>query len=263
MHPYRGRTMAGANRSGAERSSEEAEQILGTLGSADLDEFAIVGNYLRFDPGTRNSLKDFRQRVTASFDAKSSEPRNFLIWGAPGCGKSYLVQQVAAALSPSVTYRELNLAQLDESGMRAALEETAAVSGPVLCLIDEVDSKPTATWPYELLLPYLEPPKPRANRACFCLAGSGGKSIEELKERIRSRPKGPDLVSRIAADNEVSVPSLGVGDRMLVCITQLVVAASAEQREIREIEKLALYYVATNPALANARQLRSLAAQSA
>ncbi len=255
--------MAGAPPSDLDRASKEAVQLLEGLGSAELDHFAIVGNYLRFDPKTRSALKDFRQKVTASFEAKGTEPRNFLIWGAPGSGKSYLVQQVAAHLPASVSYRELNLAVLDESGLRTALDEAMALPGPVICLIDEVDSKPTATWPYELMLPYLEPPKPREHRATFCLAGSGGGSVDGLKDKIRARPKGPDLLSRVASGNEFTVPSLSVGDRMLVSITQLLLSAGAEQHPIREIEKLALFYIAVNPTLSSARQLRSLAAQAA
>jgi len=243
--------------------ASEVRALLAPLGNLDLDRFTIVGNYLRYDETTRSTLKDFRQQVLAAYRARGHEPRNFLVWGAPGSGKSYLVQQIAASLAEAVTYRELNLAQLDEAAFRDGLRSAAAIDGPVLCLIDEADAKPDATWPYETMLPFLEPPAPRPHAVCYCLAGSGGRSLADLKAAIRARPKGPDLLSRIPADHEYVVPSLGVGDKILVATVQLWLAARTEGHDLREIEKLALYYVATHPVFASARQLRSLAAHSA
>jgi TolB-like protein/Tfp pilus assembly protein PilF len=63
--------------------------------------------------------------------------------------------------------------------------------------------------------------------------------------------------------NEFSVPSLGTGDKLLVAATQMVVSANARGHPIREIEKLALYYIAVNPTYSSARQLRGLASSCA
>lgn len=242
---------------------DEALALLALLDQISLDRYAIVGTYLRFDDRTRHALKELRQKVTAAYHARSVDPRNFLLWGAPGSGKSYLVQQIAAPLRDSVHYRELNLAQLDQGSFRAGLESVVGLGPPVLCLVDEVDAKPDASWPYEILLPYLEPATARSHRVCFCLAGSGGRNLADLKDAIRARPKGPDLLSRISVDNEFSIPPLGAGDRILVAIVQLMMSASAEGHRVREIEKLALYYIATQTAFASARQLRGLASQGA
>jgi TolB-like protein len=255
--------MSGSPASNAEDSRDAALSLLADLDKVELDRFAIVGNYLRFDDRTRHSLKDFRQKITGAYDSQSVDPRNFLIWGAPGSGKSYLVQQVAEGLRERVQYRELNLAQLDKVALQEGLEAINVLSQPALCLIDEVDSQPNESWPYEILLPYLEPSVPRSHRVCFCLAGSGGRSLGDMKERMRARPKGPDLLSRIPVGNEYVVPSLGIGDKVLVSAVQLLSSAAGEGLTIREIEKLALYYIAVEPSFASARQLRSLASQCA
>jgi TolB-like protein/Flp pilus assembly protein TadD len=255
--------MSGASLAGGPTHDGEAQTLLLALDELDLARSTIVGSYVRFDEPTRNALKEFRQRTVAAFESQSRAPTNFLLWGPPGSGKSYLVQQVAASLGASVRYVELNLAQLAEADFRAALDALAAEPRDVLCLIDEIDAKPEAAWPYEALLPHLEPPSPRAHRTSFCLAGSGGLDRKEFRERIAGRPKGTDLLSRIPRGNEFTVQRLGPGDKILVSAAQLLASAKEEGREVREIEKLALYFIAVNPDLASARQLRGLASQTA
>ena len=125
--------------------------------------------------------------------------------------------------------------------------------------MDEVDSKSSEAWPYEALLPYLEPPDRNTIRTCFILAGSSGNSLSEMKERIAKRPKGVDLLSRIPARNESAIPGLALGDRILVASTQFLRASSEKGRQTDEVEKLVLYYIALNPKLNSARQIRDLA----
>ena len=241
----------------------EARALLTSLQDIELERYAIVGSCLRFDGRSRNQLKVFRQRLAESFYSRSTAPRNFLLWGAPGSGKSYLIQQIAKSLPPEVRYVELNLAQQDQQSLRSGLEDFMATPGPGLCFIDECDALPDQSWPYEVLLPYLEPPVPRRYPTGFVLAGSGGTDLEEFTQRIRSRPKGVDLLSRIPKGNEFIVGPLGAGDKILVSIVQLLLAAREEGHAVKEIEKLALYYLAVHPAFTSARQLRSRATQCA
>ena len=241
----------------------EARVLISDLDEVQLPRYRIVGNYVRFDDYVRNSLKDMRQRVISALNPESRSQENFLLWGQPGSGKSFLVQQVAKSMGNAVKYGELNLAQLDDRGFRSELERIMAYDAPCVCLIDEIDSKPLEPWPYEALLPYLEPSRPRTQRVCFILAGSGGATLQEMKQRIASRPKGADLLSRIPHGNEFIVPSLNIGDRVLVSIAQLIQCARESGREIHEVEKLVLYYIAVNPNLNSARQLHSLATRTA
>jgi hypothetical protein len=96
----------------------------------------------------------------------------------------------------------------------------------------------------------------------FVLAGSGGANLGEIKRRIAARPKGPDLLSRIPAGNEYEIMPLTIGDRILVVLSQFRDVGKEFNREISSVEKLGLYYVALNPRLANARQLREFAVRA-
>ncbi|MCI4345996.1 MAG: AAA family ATPase, partial [Thermoplasmata archaeon] len=243
--------------------AEATREFLVSLDRVDPTRYSVVGTYLRFDDRARHSLKEFRQRVVAALGAQSLHPENFLIWGEPGSGKTYLVQQLAAALGKAVEYREANLASSDERSLSSTLHALTALRKPVLFLLDEVDARADESWPYETLIPYLDPAVPRDFPTCFCLAGSSGQNLEQFKERIRARSKGRDLMSRIPTGHEFEVDALSVRDKVLVSIVQLFQAAAEAGRPICEVEKLALYYIAVNPDLSSARQLRSLASQSA
>ncbi|MCI4355886.1 MAG: AAA family ATPase [Thermoplasmata archaeon] len=229
----------------------------------DLGRVVVAGDYVRFDETSRSSLKDFRGKVNAGLSGASHRPTNLLIWGPPGSGKSFLVQQVARTTAQSTRLVEINVASVTANEFRSKLAEAAAGPTDAICLIDEVDSRPAETWPYELLLPALEPTSSLPHRMVFCLAGSGGADLEEFRGGIRARPKGPDLLSRIPRGNEVSIPALGVGDRLCVAAIQLLAAASDEGHRVREVEKFALFYLATNADLQTARQLRAAAVSGA
>jgi hypothetical protein len=55
---------------------------------------------------------------------------------------------------------------------------------------------------------------------------------------------------------------MNLGDRVLVVLSQFRQAGRELGREVREVEKLSLYYVALNSRLANARQLHELAVRT-
>ncbi|MDV3278365.1 MAG: tetratricopeptide repeat protein [Nitrososphaerales archaeon] len=238
---------------------EETERLLSKMDEVQLDRYGIVGEYVRFDNDVRNSLKDFKLKIISGFENQKPGRSSFLVWGPPGSGKTFFVQQIAKSLARDVDYREFNLAQTGEAEFRRLLESAEKSSRPCLCFIDEIDSKPLEPWPYEALLPCIEPSKEGKRRICFVLAGSGGSSLDEMKAKIAGRPKGKDLLSRILRGCEFVIPPLGVGDKLLVAATQIVESARERGIVVEEIDKLALYFIAVNPAFSSARQLRGLA----
>ena len=240
---------------------QDAQAFIASLNEVDLSRFRVVGTYTRYDESVRNALQDARQKILAGFEPPGRKRENHLIWAAPGTGKTYFVQQMAASLPTDIGYHELNLAKCTESEFRTGL---ARFDGGemCLCLVDEVDAKPQEPWPYEVLLPYLDASVERGARFVFVLAGSSGTSLEEIKQRIAARPKGTDLLSRIPTGHEHVIGPMSLGDRLLIVLSQLRQAGQETGREIRAIEKLGLYYVALSPRLANARQLREFAVRA-
>jgi len=200
-----------------------------------------------------------KQRIVTSLTSQTRGRDNYLIWAPPGSGKSFFIQEIAKSLGDKIDYFELNLAQIDELKFRSELSKIERANKPRLVFIDEVDSKSTEEWPYEDLLPSLEPPDRNTIRTCFILAGSGGNSLSEMKERMAKRPKGSDLLSRIPSRNESEIPGLALGDKLLVASTQFLRASSERGRQTDEVEKLVLYYIALNPKMKSARQIRDLA----
>ena len=243
-----------------ERSSDELVALVAGLASVRMDEYAVVGSYMRFGERVREDLKDARLRIADACARPAKRRDNHLLWAAPGSGKTYFVEQVAASL-PNVGYSEINLAKLTEAGFREGLAQAIA-GGPTICLIDEVDAKPGEPWPYEALMPFLDVNLERGGGIVFVLAGSSGSTIEEFKARIRARPKGTDVLSRVPDANGWEIAPMDAGDRILVALSQMLNAASELDRSLSEVEKLALHYLAAAPYLANARQLREFAVRA-
>src|SRR6266545_2602806 len=111
---------------------DELVALVGGLSIVRIDEYAVVGSYTRFDERARQRLKDARLRIAEACGQPARRRDNHLVWAAPGSGKTYFVEQVAASLA-EVGYRELNLTKLSEEEFRSGLEQ-AVESGPVVCL---------------------------------------------------------------------------------------------------------------------------------
>lgn len=241
---------------------EAACSILRGLDVVVLPRFYVVGAYTRYDESVRNSLKDAKRKIMSGIESSSRKRENHLLWAPPGSGKTFFVQQIVSAAPTALPFLELNLAKCGEHEFRSGLAGLDATEGPCLCLVDEVDAKPDQAWPYELLLPYLDANFSRRGNLVFVMAGSTGSSIEEMKRLIESRPKGKDLLSRVPNENEIVVPPLDMGDQILVALSQFRQVGKEIGRQINSVEKIGLYYVALNPRLANARQLREFAVRA-
>ncbi|MGB8707377.1 MAG: alpha/beta fold hydrolase [Dehalococcoidia bacterium] len=242
--------------------AREARSFIVALDWVVLSRYRVVGDYTRYEETVRNTVQDVWHKIAAGFDRPSRKRENYLIWAAPGSGKTYFVQQVAASLPQTVRYQECNLAKCSREEFLSGLAQLNAENKPCLCLIDEIDAKSHEAWPYEVLLPYLDAGVDRGAQFVFVLAGSSGSSLTEIKECITSRPKGADLITRIPAGNEFEIPPMKLGDRVLVVLSQFRQAGREVGRQVQAVEKLGLYYVALNSRLANARQLRELAVRT-
>lgn len=246
----------------AARGTGDVYDLIASLDVVVLSRYRVVGDYMRFDELVRSALMDARQKISAGLRSQGRTRENHLIWAAPGTGKTYFVEQVAASLSASIRYLELNLAKHEKRRFLAELGALDDTANPSLCFVDEIDAKPDEAWPYESLLPYLDAAAQGGAPLVLVLAGSGGESIGELKKLIAQRPKGTDLLSRIPSANEYEIAPLGVFDRVLVALSQIRQLGREAERDIRAVEKLGLCYVALSSRLTNARQLREFAARA-
>ncbi len=242
---------------------EEVIDLLRDMKEIIPDRYKIAGGYVRFDDSVRNTIKDFKLKLSSSLNEKSPGRENFLIWGAPGTGKSHLVHEIHKEMGQEIEFSELNLAQTGEAEFVEKLEALEKSGKNSLCFVDEVDSRATESWPYEILIPYMEPGRKSNKRMCFVLAGSSGENIDEMKKTMASRPKGTDLLSRIFRYNEVVIPPLNAGDRILVATTQMINMSLQRGLRVSEVEKLALYYLSVNPSFSSPRQLSGIASMCA
>lgn len=227
-----------------------------------LSRYSIVGEYTRFEEHVLNGLKDAKQSLAAALVDRTPARKNYLIWAAPGSGKTFFAQQIASANQDICEYQEINLAKADQDVFERSLSELTDRTISTLCLIDEIDAKPKESWPYDLLLPFLDASLSATSPLVFIMAGSSGFSLNGMKERMALRPKGQDLLSRIPAENQIVIPPMSFGDRVLVVLSQFAQAGQEMGRDIHFVEKLGLYYVALNEKLANARQLREFAVRA-
>src|SRR2546428_7202177 len=242
-----------------EHELSETKKLIVQTDEIALARFSVVGNYLRYQAEVRNSLKDWKQKIIMGLKS-SSNGENYLVWAPPGSGKTYFVQELANSLKDTVSYEELNLAQLSENEFRSKLDQLSSIRQSSLCLVDEVDAKPGQSWPYEALLPGLE--RGGGGRVSFVLAGSSTSEMQEMKQRIMTRPKGPDLLSRIPPGNEFMIPTLSQGDKFVLGLGQFRQAGKKRAHPVNEVEKLAVYYVCITPRLSNPRQFREFTNQA-
>ncbi len=233
--------------------------IIQNLNSIQLAQYSVVGAYVRYEQVTRSVLKDFKRKVFAPFEGSTKAHENFLIWGEPGTGKTFLVKQLAAKLRQQIHFDETNLAESVRKDFSSFLSRVAQHSKETLCFIDEIDSRPTESWPFASLLPILDRKVIAGQAMVFILAGSLGNSLSEMKRRLEGSPKGKDLLSRIPHGNELEVPPLTAGDRVLLVVASLRQAGKEIGREVNEIEKMAIYFAASNPMLENPRKMREFA----
>ena len=239
----------------------EAKKALSVIKKSDtlqLSKFKIISNYVRYDEETINDLKNLKQKIIQGINPKTKRNSNFLIWGPPGSGKTYLIKEIASSHN-NVNYHELNLAKLNQKQFKLKLNEIEKAGKNCICLIDEVDSDSSARWVYESLLTHLSPLSDRKFRVCFILSGSGDATIDKMKEKIKSKNKGNDFLSRIPITNECIIPTLNVGDKLLVVASQLLNhSKKINGFEINGIDKLALFYILVNPQFSSARQITQL-----
>src|SRR6185369_11084437 len=226
------------------KREEDVATMLRDLDRLSLSESVVVGRYLRHNQQARNLLTDWARRIRHPLLTKTVLRENFLVWAAPGSGKTFLVQQIVAELGGAIDFVECNLAKEDKESFSKKLNRLTNRSLPVLCLIDEIDARGDEAWPYEVCFPHLDLNLDTSRQAVFVLIGSTQSSAKTMAEAMGKRHKGPDLLSRILLpQNSFEIPSPTQEDNVVMVIGEIVHAIGPR---IKAVEKLALFYILTN-----------------
>lgn len=224
-----------------------------------LRECTVIGNYRRYDERARQKLRDWRRRIADPLRTSTVTHENFLIWAAPGSGKSFLIQETARALGEQVSYFELNLARLGREDWVEGLRGVRDSSRAALVLLDEIDARADESWPYEEAFSLLDLNLGQNRQVVFVLIGSSPRGFDGMVEQMLQRSKGKDMLDRVPMDRRFQVGAPILEDKVVILVSQILDAAAARGQEIEEVEKLALYYALTDEALQTPRQLRDLA----
>lgn len=239
-----------------ERKTTEAAADIRGVRVIVLSQYVVVGRYMRFDEQTRNTLVQRKNEIIKAALGQSTLPGSFLIWAPSGSGKSFFVEETAKSRE-DIRYLEINVAKLDEAEVVRRLETLDGSSERTLVLIDEVDTTVPYASLFDTLFTHLESArdKPRA----FVLVGSGSSSVAGLRKFLASRPKGPDLLTRIPSENGFEIPDMSTLDRAVILARHVLTTAEEVNRQITHAEKTAVLWVAANPDRYNARGIADAA----
>ncbi|OPX88454.1 MAG: hypothetical protein A4E53_01883 [Pelotomaculum sp. PtaB.Bin104] len=243
-------------------SMDERNSIITCINSLteiSLKRCTVVGNYRRFDERIRNRLIDYSLRIKKPLVEKTFNRENFLIWAAPGSGKSFFVQEIAKDLKDTVNYLEINLANHSREFIKLKLGELEEIRTPMLCVIDEIDAKSAEPWPYEDIFTYFDLNLKPENQIVFVIIGSTAGSKQGMVDHMNARNKGPDLLSRIPIDNRFEIPSPNLQDKIVLIASQVNTLAKDKNFDLEFIEKLSLFYILMNSELNSPRHLHDLA----
>ncbi|MBN1612760.1 MAG: hypothetical protein JW940_39425 [Polyangiaceae bacterium] len=211
----------------AKAERELAEDILTRGPVRPLTEqglpFTRIGKYVLIEPEEIDAFSSLRLLLGAHMqNASATRPFNIAVFGAPGSGKSFGVEQVAESLqeaglgatAPKVEKVEVNLSQLRTSqdlcvAFHRVRDELLGGKVP-LVFFDEFDTSLQGK-PYGWLRWFLAPMQDgkfldgesqyNLGRPIFVFAGGVNRSFSEMSSRVRApefaEAKGPDFISRL------------------------------------------------------------------
>lgn len=230
-----------------------------SISELSLSRITVIGNYRRYNERNRNLLIDWSKRIMYPLQKSSLAHENFLVWASPGSGKTFFIKEIARSMKNNVKYFEFDIAKMSKSEIKEGLIKLSKENMPVLCLIDEIDARAEESWPYEIILPYLNLNTNPSKRAVFILIGSTRSGIEGLATSIKNRPKGRDILDRIPFDKRFIINPLDDMDKVALMSSHILGAAKSKDCNVNSIEKFALYYVVINENLSSPRQIKNLA----
>lgn len=235
-----------------------AAQFLSGVSELRLGQLTVVGRYRRFDERVRNELRIWVSRMRQPLEHRTHARENFLIWAAPGSGKSFLIEQLAKELT-NVKFVEINVAKQTLEAIAGQLASIESSDQPVLCMLDEIDAKPDESALYPGIFGRLDLNQSHPYGVVFVLVGSSGSGLEQMVGGMLNRNKGKDLIDRVPSEHRFAIAPAAIGDKLAMFAESLDREARATDHVVQAIEKTALLYVLSSTEFETPRQLQELA----
>jgi hypothetical protein len=211
----------------APTSPPELEQALEIVGSEygkphptipGIDQFGELFLFTDDERDQLHAMRDLIERYVARSDPR--RPLSLAVFGPPGSGKSFAVEQILNELK--LTSTNVNLTQVsDASALGEVLAHAAKSTATVpVIFFDEFDA-PRDGAPYGWLAWFLAPMQDgkflhkgdviTLRRAVYVFAGGTAFTMQQFSDFGRllefQRAKGPDFISRVRGFLDVSGPN--------------------------------------------------------
>ena len=224
-----------------------------------MKEKQIIGSYRRWDEQTVNNLREWVQRISRGLCEKTRERNNFLIWAAPGSGKTFLIEEIARSHKDLVSFVIINFAKATRDDMVSLVDEIKSAVRPTLVLFDEIDARAEEAWLYENTFSLLDlNTQSEIKQAVFVLIGSMAGGMQRMVEAMMQRHKGSDLVTRVHPQFRFIIPHTTAEDQLIIIASQMEISGRERIKKITKVEKLAAYYILRDPRFKNPRHLGDL-----
>jgi len=224
--------------------------VLRGLGKFSLKDFVVLGDYRRGNPEVRSRLVDLRGSLEAVVAAPESRVAVSVLWGAPGSGKSFFVEEFERlTVKPLVEkhewrYETLNFVRVSSPNELTEFAERVFQSPlPCFVFLDEVDSEKAPLESAEFLMRMFKGEEAKG-KLVVCVAGSSGVDLPAMIARMIARnAKFADAFDRVPAVGRHVIPGLDEFDAWVVFVSAAVTSAKRLGKRLEFMDKACLVYL--------------------
>lgn len=242
------------------RDEEIAFKFIQGKNKIALPWYTVVGNYVA-DGEHLNTAKELYNEILGDLENKS--PKSFyLVWGPSRRGKSFLLTEIGRSIrEKQLLYQDFDLSVISSyESFMGRLSKSARESRdrPTLIFIDEITSRPE--WPFTAIKTLMDKMEQEHLPVTLVLAGSYGNSVDELEDYLESQNKnqGTDMIKRTKGFlKKYSLPDHTVQGRIVIALSCIKQVGKTAGREMKSVEKSALYRVALTPHLKDAGVIKN------
>lgn len=237
-----------------EAGKSEEETLIAFFKHAEkivLDDYRIIGSYVRYDAATRRSLNLLADDIKTIFiDRKQWKSKNnYLLWAPSRSGKThycdelgkYLAGDFASIHNIEIKYFHRTLSDLNESQLQDFIKDVDIELGKkthVISFLDEIDSYREVPWPLQKLLGPMTWNETHGKPVVWLFAGSGAGG-DDPHDNFLHRDKGEDFLNRLKLP-ATGIKSFNIIDHAVIACSYIV----GECPSVEEVEMAAVLYLA-------------------